>query len=165
MSTKRPTKKAPEAQTEYNQRQLRAVEEYLTVMPDAVEGEGRVRVVSQSGENYVVDTQTEACECPDFEHRGGDENGRCKHVYRALWATGREALPVALVEQAEIEPNFGVFVDKSEIRYATADGGIVAAGDDAELIDEDDECEACAEMGDMKCFECHMEERGYEVDV
>jgi len=164
MSTTANDKKPPEAQNEYNNRQLRAVEEYLTVMPDAVDGEGIVRVVSQSGENYIVDTQNETCECGDFEHREGDENGRCKHIYRAMWATGREAIPVALVEQAGMEPNFGVFVDKSEIRYATADGGIVEAGRDAEILDADeDECEECAELSDMMCFECHMAEKGYGV--
>lgn len=156
---------AEDTLVEYGARQVRAVEEYLTVMPDAVEGDGIVKVVSQSGEEYLVDAVEERCNCPDFEHRGGDENGRCKHIYRSRWATGRDALPVDLVEAVEIEPNFGVFVDKSQIRYATPDGGIVEVEEDVEVLDEDenDECEECAELDGMPCFECYMAERGHDV--
>jgi hypothetical protein len=177
--------------SEFGARQVRAVEEYLTVMPDAVEGEGMVKVVSQSGEEYIVDAVEERCECPDFEHREGDEDGRCKHIYRARWATGRDALPVDLVEAVEMEPNFGVFVDESEIRYAATDGGAIEADDepagvrdpypDEEEVDtsplgtvdrdteadDADECEECAELpdDDLPCFECYMEEKGYSVNV
>jgi hypothetical protein len=146
---------------EFGDRQLRAVEEYLTVMPDGVDARGMVRVVSHTGDEYTVDVRDEACTCPDFEHRGGDENGRCKHVYRALWATGREAMPADLVEAADVEPNFGAFVETDEVRVAAADGGIVEATDDAEVLTEDDEtdeCEECAELSDdVPCWECYRD--------
>lgn len=144
---------------EFGDRQLRAVEEYLTVMPDAVDAPDMVRVVSHTGDEYTVGVRDEACTCPDFEHRGGDENGRCKHVYRALWATGREAMPADLVDAADVEPNFGAFVDTDAVRVATPDGGILEATDDAEVLtdtdDTDDECEECVGLPDgVPCWEC-----------
>jgi hypothetical protein len=96
-------------------------------MPDAAKGEGMFKVVSQYGEEYIINAVKERCECPDFKHREGDEDGRCKYIYRARWATGRDALPVDLVEAAEIEPNFGMFVDENEIRCAATDGGAIKA--------------------------------------
>jgi hypothetical protein len=50
------------------------------------------------------------------------------------------------------------------IRVATPDGGVIEAEEDAEVLtDEDDECETCAELSDLPCFECYMKERGHSV--
>jgi hypothetical protein len=120
MSTTSNDKKASDDSTEPDERSLRALEEYLTVMPDAIPGEDMVRVVSQSGAQYPVDLQGERCACEDYEYN--IDGGRCKHIRRALWATGREAIPADVAEAAEVEPNFGAFVDEDDVRVAATDG-------------------------------------------
>jgi predicted nucleic acid-binding Zn finger protein len=149
-------------------RTRRALEEYLTVLPEhgRVKGaDGLVLVVSASGEEYVVDVHSGACECPDATYNlEGDE--LCKHARRARFALGRDAVPVEALEEAEVEPNFGAFVDTDDVRVATADGGVIEATDDAEILEEDDadECDECAELSDdLPCFECYMDAKGYEV--
>jgi len=70
-------------------RTSRALEEYLTVLHD--DESGLCEVYSESGEEYVVDPQNGACECPDFLHNlNGDE--LCKHARRARFALGRDAV-------------------------------------------------------------------------
>jgi endogenous inhibitor of DNA gyrase (YacG/DUF329 family) len=120
MSTTPKPKKASDDSTEVDERSLRALEEYLTVMPDAIPGEDMVRVVSQSGAQYPVDLQEERCACEDYEYN--IDGGRCKHIRRALWATGREAIPADVAEAAEVEPNFGAFVDEDDVHVAATDG-------------------------------------------
>jgi hypothetical protein len=53
-----------------------------------------------------------------------------------------------------------------DVYVATADGGVIEAADDAEILEEDDEevCEECAELnGELPCFECYMEGRGSKI--
>jgi predicted nucleic acid-binding Zn finger protein len=152
-------------------RTRRALEEYLTVLPEhgRVKGvHGLVLVVSASQEEYVVDIHSGACECPDATYNlEGDE--LCKHARRARFALGRDAVPVEALEACEVEPNFGAFVDTDDVRVATTDGGVIEATDDAEILEEDTDdeeevCEECAELnGELPCFECYMEGKGYDV--
>lgn len=146
------------------ERTLRALEEYLTVLPDSVDAPGMVEVVSHTGESYVVDVHGHNCECPDASYRLDDETD-CKHVRRARFALGVDAVPAEALEACEVEPNFGAFIEEDAVRVATADGGVVEAGDDAKVLDEEDtdECEECAELTGLACFECYMAERGYDV--
>jgi len=65
--------------SELEGRTRRALEEYMTVLPE--EDTGLCRVYTQSGEEYVVDAQDGACTCPDFRHNLGHDE-RCKHQRR-----------------------------------------------------------------------------------
>jgi hypothetical protein len=67
-------------------------------------------------------------------------------------------MPADLVDAADVEPNFGAFVDTDAVHVATPDGGILEATDDAEVLtdaDETDECTECAGLPDgAPCWEC-----------
>jgi len=168
---------AEDNNTNVDERTLRALEEYLTVLPDAVDAPGMVKVVSHTGEEYVVDVHGGNCECPDATWRL-DEDTPCKHARRSRFALGIDPIPAEALEAAEVEPNFGAFIEEDAVRVATTDGGcesvdsqanenaqrsrdgVVEAKDEE---DETDECEECAELSGMPCFECYMAERGFEV--
>jgi hypothetical protein len=151
-----------------DERTVRALEEPLTVLPDAVDAPGMVRVVSHTQEKYTVDVRAGNCECPDAQYNLDDETD-CKHVRRSRFALGLDAIPGAALDACDVEPNFGAFVETDEIRVATPDGGVIEADDGGEVLDETDEtdeCEACAELSDeLPCFECYMSERGHDVFV
>ncbi|MCX2819882.1 hypothetical protein EGH25_11025 [Haladaptatus sp. F3-133] len=134
--------------SEAEPRTVRALEEYLTVLPEHGRVKGAddlVLVVSASPEEYVVDLRSGACECPDASYNlEGDE--LCKHARCARFALGRDAVPAEALEAADVKPNFGVrqseideqtelrsvyaFVDTDEIHVATPDGGVIEATDD-----------------------------------
>jgi predicted nucleic acid-binding Zn finger protein len=164
-----PTKTTEKNVSEVEPRTVRALKEYLTVLPEhgRVKGaDGLVLVVSATQEEYVVDVETGACECPDATYNlKGDE--LCKHARRARFALGIDAVPAEALEAAEVEPNFGAFVDTDDVRVATADGGIVETEEDVEILtdeDDEDECEVCAALSDdLPCFEHFMQERGHSV--
>ena len=122
-------------------RTVRALEEYLTVMPEHGRVKGAddlVLVVSASQEEYVVDVHSGACECADASYNleGGE---LCKHARRARFALGRDAVPAEALETVDVEPNFGAFVGTDAVRVATPDGGVIEATDDAEVIDEEED--------------------------
>jgi hypothetical protein len=150
-----------------DERTVRALEEYLTVLPDAVDAPGMVRVVSHTGEEYTVDVRGRNCECPDATYNL-DEETDCKHVRRARFALGLDAIPAEALDACDVEPNFGAFVNEDAVRVAAADGGVIEATGDAEVLteeeDETDECEVCAALSDdLPCFEHFMQERGHSV--
>ena len=94
------------------ERDVRALTEYLTVLNDV----GRVRgadglylVVSQSGSEYLVDSRTERCGCPDAKHR--DPEGGCKHVRRVAFATGDRSVPGVDVD---VDPQLGAHVKPAD---------------------------------------------------
>ena len=98
--------------SEVEPRTVRALEEYLTVLPEhgRVKGaDGLVLVVSATQEEYVVDVHSGACECPDATYNLGDDE-LCKHARRSRFALGVDAVPAEALEAAEVEPNFGAFV-------------------------------------------------------
>jgi predicted nucleic acid-binding Zn finger protein len=144
-------------------RTLRALEEYMTVLPE--EGTGLCKVYTESGSEYTVDPHDGACTCPDMRHNLG-HNESCKHVRRARFALGIDAVPTD-VDGVDVNEELGKFTD-TPLRFATADGGIVEATDDAEVPEEDDEeevCDECAGLDGLPCFECYMEARGHLVDM
>ena len=149
-----------------DERTVRALEEPLTVLPDAVDAVGMVRVVSHTQEEYTVDVRAGNCECPDAQYNLDDDTD-CKHVRRAKFALGLDAVSAEALDACDVEPNFGAFVDEDAVRAATPDGGVIEADDDAEVLTEDDEtdeCETCAALSDdLPCFEHFMQERGYSV--
>ena len=65
-------------------RSLRAVSEYMSVVPEAPD---LYTVVGESGHEYVVNLRDDpACTCPDFTYRPDVEE--CKHILRARLETG-----------------------------------------------------------------------------
>jgi len=150
-------------------RTRRALEEIMAVLPE--DGEGLARVYSESGNEYIVDPHDGACTCPDIRHNlGHDEN--CKHIRRARFALGIDAIQAEVLEEVRVHENLGRYTD-ADLRFATADGGVVGKTEklDGFVDDGEDkgsgECDECAELpdDDLPCFECYMETQGYIVNV
>lgn len=144
--------------SELEPRTRRALEEYMTVLP----GDGGLcEVYTESGSEYVVDAVDGACTCPDVRHNlGHDED--CKHVRRARFALGIDAVSTNVVEGVEVDESLGRHTDAS-LRFVASDGGVIEAEEDAELLTDDEEinCEECAELSGLPCFECYMDEHGF----
>lgn len=108
-----------------DERDVRALTEYLTVLEDIDRARGAedvYLVVSQSGSEYLVDLRFKSCECPDSTHRNPE--GGCKHVRRAEIATGQRPLP-AWVDLDDVAGELGEHVT-TEQPVAATDGGVVA---------------------------------------
>jgi len=91
-----------------DERDVRALTEYLTVLNDIGRGRGADNlflVVSESGSEYLVDRRTGRCGCPDAEHR--DPDGGCKHVRRVAFVTGARPVPDGL---QGVDPQLGAHV-------------------------------------------------------
>jgi len=133
-----------DASTDLSDRERRALEEYLTVTPDvgrARGADGLVLVSSASGREYLVDVEAGRCQrhdgavCPDQEYNLTDGEV-CKHVIRARVATGRRAVSSAELGTADVDPQLGEHASGPAV--VTSDGGIINAGDDAEIVDDSD---------------------------
>ncbi|NLV14035.1 hypothetical protein [Haloarcula argentinensis] len=117
-----------------NNRTVRALTEVMTVM-DSI---GRARnaddlflVNSGSGSEYLVDTQTESCECKWKQFNPSKE---CKHQKRVAFATGERPIP-QWVDDDALDDQFGLHVD-GEPRKAVADGGVIQVRfDDSSVTD------------------------------
>ena len=135
-----------------NDRDRRALTEYLTVLPDqgrARDAPGMALVVSESGSQYLVDARDGACTCPDAEYRDVE----CKHVARTRFATGQRAIPAAAAAQLNVDPDLGEHT-AADLQFATADGGVVAAGGDDDEPEAEEEC-ACGDLpDDVPCHDC-----------
>ncbi|MGB9931548.1 hypothetical protein [Haloarcula amylolytica] len=147
-------------------RTRRALEQYLTVTPDVGQArgaEGLALVTSESGNEYVVDVQEGRCECRDAEFRDVE----CKHIRRARFAMGVDAIPADAAAACDVDPDLGQHCD-AELRFAAADGGIIVADDDGEILDADsddrpDDCQCSPALarGGLPCFPCYRE--GFET--
>ena len=127
----------PEERTALDDRDRRALEEYLTVTPDVGRARGAADlalVTSASGESYLVDVRLGACECADAEYR--DPDGGCKHVRRARVALGRESIDAGTLAELDVDPQLGAHTDGP--RVVTSDGGVVSGDDGAEILDDTD---------------------------
>jgi hypothetical protein len=100
----------------HDRRTVRAATEYLTVLPKAP---GVYRVVSGSGNGYVVDTEAGVCTCPDARYHDPGEG--CKHLRRVQMETGARAIPDSLGPEM-IPSDFGEHVE-SDLTPARPDGG------------------------------------------
>lgn len=112
-------------------RTVRALTEKMTVCEDvrrARDADGLYLAVTQSGREYLVDTHTGACECPDAEHRQPDWG--CKHVRRAALATGKRAVP-AWIDYDAVDDRFGEHVTLT----ADSDGATAVATDGGKLLE------------------------------
>jgi len=153
---------ATDESIDLDDRDVRALTEYLTVLEDvgrARGGEDLYLVVSQSGSEYLVDTRLDACECADAEYR--DPDSGCKHARRVAFATGAREIPAG-VDRDALDDQLGLHVS-GEPRQAATDGGeIIVAGDEGEILDEtgdqDDECEECAALSNGVCAECYIKD-------
>jgi len=125
-------------------RERRALEQFLTVTPEIGRARGAdelVIVTSASGREYLVDVDCGRCQrrdglvCPDQEYNL-DDSEVCKHVIRARVATGKRPVSSAELAAADVDPQLGEHASGPAV--VTSDGGMIVAGDDAEIIDEDD---------------------------
>lgn len=143
-------------------RDARALTEYMTVLDDVGAARGAADlyvVVSQSGSEYVVDVDGGACECRDAEYRAPE--GGCKHVRRALFATGARTIP-GWADLDGVDPQLGMHVAAEGPRVAVADGGRVVATDGAdELTDDDTDGDDAEERpADCRCTGSRLETEG-----
>jgi len=95
--------------TDVDSRTRRALEEAMSVVSldgTAVETDDEtvVMVVSHTGESYHVDAAVGRWECPDHEYR----DARCKHIRRAQFALGLEAVDTAVLAECDVDARFGV---------------------------------------------------------
>ena len=149
---------------DFTERDARALTECMTVLDDVGRARGADHlylVVSESGSEYLVDLRAHTCECPDAEHR----DVLCKHGRRAAFATGRREIP-AWVNRDAVDAKLADQVDTTP-RQAATDGGIIVAGDDAEILDEseneseDEDCDCYGLDDDLECWECaYSDEEG-----
>ena len=153
--------------TELDARDVRALTEYMSVLP---EGGDVYTVVGQNGGTYTVDAREGRCTCPDYKHNLPTDDGRerCKHAARVAYATGERSVP-AWVDTDAVDEQLGEHVDAGP-QVAATDGGIVDAGDDGEILtdgdDTDDgrpdECD-CGDWNaglDLPCWPCYRD--GFE---
>jgi len=149
-----------DANERIDSRTERALTQYLTVLDDVGRAKGAddlFLVVSQSGNEYLVDARTGACECPDHEYRGI----HCKHAQRVEFATGERPIPATV---DAVDTQLGEHVNAGP-RAAATNGGIVVANDDGEILDESEnddgrpeDCQ-CWDAGlTLPCFPCYREE-------
>jgi hypothetical protein len=163
MTTYHPGRENGHDGTDLDDRDIRALTQLLTVIPEAP---GLYEVVSQSGSAYTVDTQgSGACTCPDFKHNLPTDDGRetCKHQARVAYETGERPLP-AWIDTDELPDDFALHVDATPT-VAVTDGGseIIDAGDDGEILDgsdddgRPDDCGCWNTEQELPCFPCYRE--------
>lgn len=149
-------------------RTRRAVTEYISILEDGpgVDGaDGLYLAVSHSGESYVLDHRTGACECPDAEYNLSPGE-KCKHQRRLEVILGDREIPDA-IDADDVDPQLGEHIDVNETPAATdatgdetavaTDGGIVVADDDGEILDETDGDRDDARPDDCDCGDFHTD--------
>ena len=107
-------------------RTQRALEQYITITPDIGRARGADNLVlatSESGSSYLVDLQSNTCECPDSKHR--DPTLGCKHIRRARFALGQWPIPEEVATEYDKDPTLGEHT-YAEIETTPASG--VVAG-------------------------------------
>ena len=104
-----------------SEREVRALTEYLTVIPHAPDV---YVVVSGSGKSHTVDARDGACTCRDAQYR----DRTCKHQFRAEFETGARTIP-AWVDRDRIPRDFSAHVDADPDFEDAAD-----ATDDSDMV-------------------------------
>ncbi|QRV17375.1 hypothetical protein JMJ58_15055 [Haloterrigena salifodinae] len=137
----------PNESIDLDDRDARALTEHITVVP-TYDGSGDAEGVSPTT-TCRIDTETLEGDCPDAKYNCAD--GRCKHVRRYEFASGRRLVPEWIDDSAITQP-FGEFVDdatadleptageSSSGRAIATDGGVTVreAADGAEILKDDD---------------------------
>lgn len=144
---------------EVEKRTRRALEEPLSVL--SVDGTPLdetdttiVSVVSHSGEQYTVDVREGRCTCPDAEYNL-DADEACKHEIRARAVLQREPVDARVLDAVDADEQLGQHAFEPAV--ASADGGIVDAGDDGVVLDDD------ADAGDERPADCDC--AGFHADA
>jgi hypothetical protein len=129
--------------TDLKQRDVRALTEYMTVLPL---GGDVYSVTTQSGSEYRVDAREGRCTCPDHEYR----EVRCKHIRRVAFATGKQPIP-AQVDADEVDGQLGEHVEETP-KVAATDGGVTLE----EFATKDTDEDGCdCDNYPFPCFECY----------
>jgi len=144
----------PEKGHDLENRDVRALTEYLTVIP---RGGAVYEIVSESGRSYRVDAREGRCTCPDYRNNLGDDE-MCKHSRRVRFETGERALP-DWIDPGALPDDFAAHVDATPVVAATDGGVALEAGADGDGEtdgdgDDDDDGETClCDRHDLGCFE------------
>jgi len=135
----------------------RALTEYMAVLP---EGGEIYTVVGQNGGTYSVDHREGRCTCPDHQHRGAT----CKHQRRVSFALSERAVPA---DVDGVDEQLGEHTDATP-QVAATDGGVIDAGDEGVILDEDEgddgrpeDCECAPCLGELPCWACYRE--GFDI--
>lgn len=152
--------KPTDSSTELEQRDVRALTECMSVLP---EGGDIYTVVGENGATYRVDSREGRCTCPDHKHR----EARCKHLRRVAYATGEMTIPEWCNVNA-VDSHIGEHTDATP-KVAATDGGMATVEGDAVDTEDDtdtdegrpDDCD-CGEWcpEDLPCWPCFRE--GFE---
>jgi len=126
--------------TDHSRRRA-ALTEPMTVLVDDPETL-QATVASSSGSTYQVDLGMEVCTCPDMQYNLPDGE-RCKHVWRALWATGVKPIPQDVIDAhgEDADPYLGRW-SPGEVREEGDDIVEAEEDDGAEILKQDDIIEA-----------------------
>ncbi|MFC6764182.1 hypothetical protein [Natrinema soli] len=147
--------RSQEVGEQFDDRDRRALEQYLTVLEDVGDVAGRrgeYEVVSESGSSYVVNTLLGACTCPDHEYR----DVKCKHRRRVGFATGERTVP----DSGDVAGKLGEHVTRDDV-----DGH-----EESESADDVETCRCeCGELNtvdagdDLECWSCFRDTDSIEV--
>ena len=130
MSTNATPSQESDGSIELDDRDVRALSEYMTVLGEG--GDVFTVVGENGGGEYQVDSRKGRCTCPDHKHR----NARCKHIRRVAFATGERAIP-AWVDDDAVDEQLGEHVEGGP-EVVAADGGVIAADTPTDDTDEGD---------------------------
>lgn len=144
---------APDANESIEPRTERALTEYMSVLP---EGGEIYTVVGQNGGTYTVDGREGRCTCPDAEYR----EATCKHQRRVAFATGERPIPAAV---DGVDEQLGEHTEAAP-HVVASDGGIIEAGDDGEVLEDDERPDDCSctgsrleAEGGLPCWPCYRD--------
>jgi len=130
-------------------RTRRALEEYMTVLPNHGAASERQHAYAVFGENerspddadedyYIVDMNYNMCTCGDHMKR----QNTCKHMRRVEILTGERPVTPQIQENVTPVDNIGDFIE-TDIRYLMPDGGVVSeSGSESESESESEDDEA-----------------------
>jgi len=96
------------------ERDARALTRCMAVLDDvgrARGASGLYLVVSDSGREYLVDADSQACECDDSFYR--NPSGGCIHARRVAFATGARELP-EWVQENRVDDRLGDHIETVE---------------------------------------------------
>jgi len=160
MSTNTTPRQESDGSTELDDRDVRALTEYMTVLDKG--GDIYTVIGENGGGEYHVDSRKGRCTCPDHQYR----STRCKHIRRVGFATGDEAIP-AWIDRDGLDSQLGDHVDGG-VRFSATDGGIAVSTNESELIDEGyadksterpEDCDCLLNLApsDLPCWPCCRE--------
>ena len=156
-------------------RDVRALTEVMTVCNNIGRARGAADlyiVVTQSGNEYLVDIREGACECSDAQYNLPTDDGRqtCKHVARITYETGMRPIPhwverdrlddqLLAAEHVTGEPRF-VHIDvETDVEANTAPRAIADGGETLEDGPSSEDirpanCSCLSSFETLPCWPC-----------